>query len=93
MNNSEFLGSLYGHGQGYAGAVFDKEKLAPTLTTMQGGGREPMIVDVKQATKQGFIPCEIGGGGRFELSRQYNTQRKGAREWSDMPNTNNGEYP
>lgn len=33
-----FLGSLYGHGASFAGAVFDKDNLCPTLTTMQGGG-------------------------------------------------------
>lgn len=146
MEENRFLGNIYGHGAGYAGAVWDKESIAPTLTTMQGGGREPMIVEaeqvhleqeiinpakglsengwhyeqnlyaeesplirtikagggsgntpkvveVKQATKDGYIPCDIGGGMRSELSRQYNTQRTSARERTDMSNTNNGEYP
>lgn len=40
------LGNIYGEdkGTGYAGNVWDKESLCPTLTTMQGGNREPMIV-------------------------------------------------
>lgn len=33
----KFLGSLYGQGTGHAGAVWDSEGVAPTLTTMQGG--------------------------------------------------------
>lgn len=32
-----FLGSLYGHGTGYAGAVWDAKNVSPTLNTMQGG--------------------------------------------------------
>ena len=59
----------------------------------RGGGIVPKIVEVKQATKQGYIPCEVGGGMRSELSRQQNTQRKGARERSDMSDFDNGEYP
>lgn len=41
-----FLGNLYNKnfGTGYAGGVWDEEKISPTLTTMQGGGRQPHIV-------------------------------------------------
>lgn len=40
------LGNLYGEdsGTGFAGNVWDKENLCPAITTMQGGGREPMII-------------------------------------------------
>lgn len=40
------LGNLYGEdkGTGYAGNVWDDKGLCPTITTMQGGNREPMIV-------------------------------------------------
>ena len=34
---TNFVGSLYGHGPSFAGAVWDKDYLSPTLTTMQGG--------------------------------------------------------
>ena len=43
------------------GRVYDQNGLSPTLTDMQGGGRQPMIVDkqitvrIKQATKEGYI--------------------------------------
>ena len=75
------------------GRVYDSEGLCPTLGMMQGGGRQPMTVDIKQATKEGFIPCEVGGGMRSELPGQQNKTRKGAREWTDMPDSDNGEYP
>lgn len=40
------LGNIYGFSGGnYAGNVYDKTKLAPALSTMQGGNRQPMIID------------------------------------------------
>ena len=38
--------NIYGEdrGTGYAGNVWDINGLAPTLTTMGGGNREPMVV-------------------------------------------------
>ena len=45
------LGNIYGEdkGTGYAGNVWDSEKLSPTLTTMQGGNRQPMIIETAQS--------------------------------------------
>jgi hypothetical protein len=38
--------NLYGYyGGKMAGSVFDTNGLSPSLTTMQGGGRQPMIVE------------------------------------------------
>lgn len=45
VNHCKFVGSLYGKGAGYAGALWDKKYLSPTLTTMQGGNREPLILE------------------------------------------------
>lgn len=41
------IGNIYGEdrGTGFAGNVWDKEGISPTITTMQGGGREPMIIE------------------------------------------------
>lgn len=39
-----FVGSLYDKGPGFAGAVFSVKGLCPTLTTMQGGERQPHII-------------------------------------------------
>ena len=46
-NREKRLGNIFGAtGGSYAGQVYDKDYLAPSLTTMQGGDRQPMIVDV-----------------------------------------------
>ncbi len=39
------LGNIYGEqfGTGYAGNVWDKSPLCPTLMTMQGGNRQPLV--------------------------------------------------
>ena len=39
MNEIERLGNLYGEdkGTGYAGNVWNKDKISPTLTAMEGG--------------------------------------------------------
>ena len=44
------IGNIYGEdkGTGYAGNVWDKENLSPTLTNMQGGNRQPMILEEPQ---------------------------------------------
>ena len=49
MNEVKRLGNLYGEdrGTGFAGNVWDKDCIASSLTTMQGGMREPMIVETK----------------------------------------------
>lgn len=47
------LGCLSGGtGGNFAGQVFEKNGLAPTLTDMQGGGRQPHIVEVKKMDQQ-----------------------------------------
>lgn len=60
------LGNLYGFdGGNFAGNVYEKDALAPTILNMQGGGRQPMItetVKIKQATKEGYIECKNRGG-------------------------------
>ena len=44
VHSARFLGSLLNQGPGFAGAVWDKNYLLPTLTTMSGGGRQPIII-------------------------------------------------
>ena len=116
------LGNIYGFdGGNYAGNVYEKNALAPTVLNMQGGGRQPMIVEnvilggmqehqaikkdgvctcltssmgtgggytpmivenedseivrIKQATKDGYIECEVGGVADF--SYPSSTTRRG----------------
>lgn len=49
-----FLGSLYGHGTSFAGAVWDKYLICPTITTSQGGGREPHILEIMEISKDDY---------------------------------------
>jgi DNA (cytosine-5)-methyltransferase 1 len=55
------IGNIYGEqfGTGFGGNVWDKEYISPTLTTMQGGGREPMVVTESKPilVKHTEIPC------------------------------------
>jgi len=57
------IGNIYGEqfGTGYAGNVWSKEAICPTLTTAQGGNRQPMVVDK--------VVCEQRGneGIRFTI--------------------------
>lgn len=40
------LGNLYGFSGGnYAGNVYDKDSLCPSISTMGGGGQQPMIIE------------------------------------------------
>lgn len=50
---TERLGGLFdGDTKHQAGSVWDKEKLSPTIDTMQGGCREPMIIDDTYANRK-----------------------------------------
>lgn len=49
-----------------AGAVWDKENLAPTLDTMQGGWRQPSVI-VRQPIK----PELVGGVGEINFGKQH----------------------
>ena len=53
------LGNLYGDfGTGYAGNVWDDQGIAPALMTMQGGGRQPHVVEIKDLTSEkGVTTC------------------------------------
>lgn len=52
------IGNINPSGNGMNGSVYSEEGLSPTLTTNKGEGNK---VAIKQATKQGYIECEIGG--------------------------------
>ena len=47
------LFNIYGdkYGTGFAGNVWDKEAISPNLMTMQGGNREPLIMENKQKVR------------------------------------------
>lgn len=69
------LGNFYNHGTGYAGNVFDKGGLCPTLTNMQGGGRQPMIIcSKKQSKMQSKIICCFAAGASENYGMKPNTK-------------------
>ena len=46
METEKKIGNIFGFtGGNYAGNVYDKDRLSPTLNTMQGGCKQPMIVE------------------------------------------------
>ena len=50
-------------------------------------------IKIRQATEQGYTLCNIGGGGRLELSIKPYEKRSSNRERRDMSDNSNGEYP
>lgn len=46
INSPRFIGNINrpDFGTGYAGGVWDSDNISPTLTTMQGGGRQPHVM-------------------------------------------------
>lgn len=52
------IGNINPSGRGMNGSVYSESGLSPTLTTNKGEGNK---VAIRQATKQGYIECEIGG--------------------------------
>ena len=73
------LGNLYGddRGTGFAGNVWDKNYISPSLTTMQGGMREPMIVDKQIVAMRGRNPdnpSDRTAGSQTEQRLEMNMQ-------------------
>ena len=48
MNKPIRIGNLYGEnrGTGFAGNIWETEGISPALTTMGGGNREPIIMEI-----------------------------------------------
>ena len=66
------IGNINPSGKGMNGNVFDENGLAPTLTTNKGEGNK---IAIRQATKKGYIECELGGVA--DLSYPESKTRKG----------------
>ena len=66
-----------------AGAVWDKEQLAPTLDTMQGGWRQPSVF-IKNNTKRGYVEATDGDG--IDLAFPSSNTRRG-RVQKDLAQT------
>lgn len=70
-----------------AGSVYDKNGLAPTLDTMQGGWRQPCI-EIKEATKQGYKEAYEGDG--INISSRMKYQRGNVQKESIQTLTTSG---
>ena len=46
----------------------NSQGICNTLTSVQKDNMVLETVRIKQATKDGYIECKVGGGGRFEFS-------------------------
>lgn len=68
------LGNVYGEqfGTGYAGNVWDKNGISPTLMNMQGGGRQPMIVTMRGRNPEN--PSDRTAGSPTEQRLEPNSQ-------------------
>lgn len=55
-----------------AGSVYDENGLSPTLDTMQGGYRQPCI-EIKNATKKGYLEAYPGDGVYTNVSTKRGT--------------------
>lgn len=69
------IGNIYGEdkGTGYAENVWDDNGLSPTINTMNGGNRQPMI-PVKNATKKGYDEAVDGDSVNLQYP-DSNTRR------------------
>lgn len=93
MANVKRLGNLYGddRGTGFAGNVWDKDGLSPTITTAQGGMREPMIIE-KETNPIRMVRTEEGKALRKayesgEIHHGFNEHRKAGIEEDGICNT------
>jgi len=74
-------GSFGGNPQ--VGRVYGIDGIAPTLSTMQGGGQEPKVA-VREATKKGFAIAKVGDTINFS---QPNSKTRRGRVGHGIANT------
>lgn len=81
VGNLTPVGSFGGNQQ--VGRVYGIDGIAPTLSTMQGGGQEPKVM-VREATKKGFEIAKIGDTINFS---QPNSKTRRGRVGHGIANT------
>lgn len=47
-----------------------------TYTSTFGATGVMRIVNIKEATKQGYTPCKVGGGGKSVIPKEQNKKRE-----------------
>lgn len=69
--------NIYGEGIGtsFAGNVYDADAISPTLNTMEGGNRQPLVSDetlkIKNATALGYLEAKEGDGVDISSRMQF----------------------
>lgn len=69
------IGNINSSGKGMNGNVFPEDGLASTLTTNKGDVNNVNKIAIKQATKKGYIECDLGGVA--DLSYPNSKTRRG----------------
>ena len=67
-----------------------KDGLSNTITTVQ---KDNMIVDIKQATNEGYIPCQVPGVANLSYPESNTRRGRVVGGGTDMSDSDNGEYP
>lgn len=74
------IGNIFGYTRGSSpGNVYDKNFLAPTIDTMQGGHRQPMIIDeqlsvrIRKLTPKECWRLMAFDDGSFEKAQKVNS--------------------
>lgn len=90
MADVKRLGNIYDNkkytGKNYAGNVWDSDSLAPTINTMGGGGREPMIIE--EAKVLGGLTKELksnNGTQYYQQDRVYGSDGLAMCEPDNLP--------
>lgn len=77
------MNTKYFGGNPQPGRVYDPSGISPTLSTMQGGGREPKVI-VSEATKKGYDVAQLGDSINFA---QPNSKTRRGRVDHGVANT------
>ena len=90
MADVKRLGNIYDNekytGKNYAGNVWDKDSISPTINTMGGGGREPMIIE--EAKVLGGLTTELksnNGTQYYQQDRVYGSDGLAMCEPANLP--------
>ncbi|HAA7256719.1 TPA_asm: DNA (cytosine-5-)-methyltransferase [Listeria monocytogenes] len=80
-------GELEGTGREQSNRVYSEKGLAPTLTTMQGGGQEPKVLLVREATKKGYAEAAKYDGINLSMPKSETRRGRVAKQMTSTLDT------
>ncbi|EAF0293130.1 DNA (cytosine-5-)-methyltransferase [Listeria monocytogenes] len=80
-------GELEGTGREQSNRVYSEKGLAPTLTTMQGGGQEPKVLLVREATKKGYVEAAKYDGINLSMPESETIRGRVAKQMTSTLDT------